>query len=72
MFESEYKQFFCRFDEPSYIKSIKLEILTYISTEHSLHDILCELAEYVTDVDVELSKKAVKSMGKIAQRLPCA
>lgn len=26
-FESDYKQFFVKFDEPSYIKNLKLEIL---------------------------------------------
>lgn len=31
--EAEYQQFFCRYSDPSYIKSVKLEILTAITTE---------------------------------------
>lgn len=31
--ESEYEQFFCRYSDPSYVKSVKLEILTAITAE---------------------------------------
>lgn len=30
---AEYQQFFCRYSDPSYIKTVKLEILTAITTE---------------------------------------
>jgi len=42
-FESEYKHFYCRTDEPSYIRHIKLEILKWIASEQTLGDIMNEL-----------------------------
>jgi len=35
-FENEYKQFFVKYDEPSYIKNIKLEILGNIASENNI------------------------------------
>ncbi len=38
-------------DEPSYIKDLKLKILSQIATENNLGDILNELGEYFTDIN---------------------
>ena len=70
VFESDYKHFFCKFNEPLYIKSLKIDILTMVAGESNLQEIVNELSEYVTDVDVELSRKAVRCVGRIAMRLP--
>ena len=35
-YENEYKQFFVKYDEPSYIKNIKLEILGHIASENNI------------------------------------
>jgi len=35
-FENEYKQFFVKYDEPSYIKNIKLQILGHIASENNI------------------------------------
>jgi AP-4 complex subunit beta-1 len=43
LFQSDYKQFFCKYDEPSYIKEIKISILGYISNERNIQDIINEL-----------------------------
>mmetsp|Transcript_33388 Transcript_33388/g.6045 ORF Transcript_33388/g.6045 Transcript_33388/m.6045 type:complete len:135 (-) Transcript_33388:920-1324(-) len=72
MFENEFKHFFCKYDEPTYIKYLKIEILTLIATENSLQDIINELSEYVTDVDVGIARNAIKAIGKIALRIPNA
>lgn len=36
VFESEYKHFFVKYDEPSYIKYLKLEILSYIASANNI------------------------------------
>ena len=51
VFASDYKSFYCRVDEPTYIKLLKLEILSLIACDFNLGDMLNELGEYVTDVD---------------------
>ena len=35
-FENEFKQFFVKYDEPSYIKNVKLEILGQIASENNI------------------------------------
>jgi AP-4 complex subunit beta-1 len=70
VFENEFKHFFCKYNEPRYIKVLKIDILTMIATENNLHELLNELSEYVTDVDSELSRRAIRAIGNIAMRLP--
>jgi len=54
-FEKEYKHFYCKADEPSYVKRLKIFILERISSDHNLGDILNELGEYVTDIDQDMA-----------------
>ena len=69
-FENEYKQFFVKYDEPSYIKNIKLEILGHISSENNIQEIVNELSEYVTDVNADIAKRSIRCFGTIIVRFP--
>jgi AP-4 complex subunit beta-1 len=69
-FENEYKQFFVKYDEPSYIKNVKLEILGHIASENNIQEISSELSEYVTDVNAEIAKRSIRCLGTIILRLP--
>jgi AP-4 complex subunit beta-1 len=42
---------------------MKLNILVFLANESNIGDMLNELGEYATDVDVELSKKSIEAMG---------
>mmetsp|Transcript_122521 Transcript_122521/g.357768 ORF Transcript_122521/g.357768 Transcript_122521/m.357768 type:complete len:838 (-) Transcript_122521:218-2731(-) len=70
VFGPEFKQFFCRDNEPSYIKTVKIEILMMLADVSSSEPIVAELSEYVTNVDVEISRRAIRAIGKIAVRVP--
>ena len=70
VFESEFKQFFVKYDEPSYIKNLKLDILAQIASNNNIQEIVNELSEYVTDVNAEIAKKSIKCFGIIIVRLP--
>lgn len=70
VFGPEYKQFFCRYNEPSYIKQVKIDILTVLADDQSSENIVAELSEYVTDVDAEISRRAIRAIGKVAVRVP--
>ena len=61
-----YSSFFCRVNEPSYIKRIKLDILTAVADETNAYDIATELTEYVNDIDEELARAAVRAVGRIS------
>jgi vesicle coat complex subunit len=56
-----------RFNDPVYVKLLKLEILELLVTPKSYTELINELSEYVTDVDVEIARKAVKSIGQIGE-----
>ena len=70
VFETEYKQFFIKYDEPSYIKYLKLEILAQVASESNIQEIVNELSEYVTDVSADIAKRSIACFGTIIIRLP--
>ncbi len=70
LFQNDYKHFFCKMEEPTYIKDVKVEILAYITNEVNMQDIVNELSEYVIDVNADLAKKAITCFAQIAIRVP--
>ncbi|KAK9817308.1 hypothetical protein WJX72_012438 [[Myrmecia] bisecta] len=66
IFSQIYTSFYCRMNEPSYIKQLKLEILTAIADETNAYEIATELTEYVNDIDEQLAREAVRAVGTIA------
>lgn len=65
IFADDYRYFFVKYSEPDYIKYLKVDMITMISNSKNSKDIVAELVEYVTDVDSELSKRAIIAMGEI-------
>ncbi len=61
-----FQTFFCRMNEPSYIKHTKLEILAALADQSNAYDIVTELTEYVNDIDEKLARKAIQAVGQIA------
>lgn len=45
MFDGEYRHFFVRYDEPSHVKHLKVDILPLISNDKNARDIAAELLE---------------------------
>lgn len=71
--QKEIRVFFCKYNDPSYIKLQKLDIVTSNCTTRNAQIVLDELTEYCNEVDVEFVRKTIKCIGKIALRLPsCA
>lgn len=70
IFTAEYKQFYCRYNDPSYVKSIKIDILTVLANPGNAEEVVGEMSEYVTDVDAEISRRAIRAIGKLAVRVP--
>jgi AP-4 complex subunit beta-1 len=70
IFDEDFRQFFVRYNEPTYVKHLKVDLLPYIANSSNVRDIASELGEYVTDVDAELSRRAICAMGDIAINLP--
>lgn len=61
--------FFIEFNDPIYIKDTKLECLYLLANESTLPRILEELEQYSTDIDIQMSRKAVRAIGNLAVKL---
>jgi AP-1 complex subunit beta-1 len=57
--------FFCKFNDPVYVKLEKIDILIKVADDKNADVILAELREYAGDIDPELIKKSVKAIGHI-------
>eukprot|EP00919_Chromeraceae_sp_WS-2016_P037731 GHVR01090104.1.p1 GENE.GHVR01090104.1~~GHVR01090104.1.p1 ORF type:complete len:900 (-),score=178.13 GHVR01090104.1:53-2752(-) len=66
---NEVKMFFCKFTDPVYVKTEKIDILVKLVTERTVELVLMELKEYATEVDVEFVRKAVRALGLCAVKL---
>ncbi|KAJ3126526.1 AP-2 complex subunit beta [Nowakowskiella sp. JEL0407] len=66
---NEIKVFFCKFDDPIYVKLAKLEIMSKIASELNFNVVLPEFKEYATEVDVDFVRKAVRSIGRCAIKI---
>jgi len=66
VFADSYKHFFCRYNDPICVKEIKVKCLANLANDSNAQDILSELSEYITDVDVEIARLSIRSIGKIA------
>jgi vesicle coat complex subunit len=66
VFEHDYKSFFCRYSDPSYVKALKLDVLTAIASDASALAIVEELGEYVTDVNADIARRSIRATAQIA------
>ena len=63
---SEVKVFFCKYNDPLYVKMEKLEILVRLASERNVDALLLEWREYATEVDVDFVRKSVRCVGRAA------
>jgi len=67
--ENEIKVFFCKYNDPIYVKMEKLEIIIKLVSERNVDQVLLELKEYATEVDVDFVRKSVNAIGRCAVKL---
>jgi vesicle coat complex subunit len=70
LFEHDYAAFYCRANDPWYIKRLKMQALSVIATPLNAYDIVTELTEYARDISPSMGKEAVKAIGSIALSVP--
>ncbi|KAL1405491.1 hypothetical protein Q8F55_009126 [Vanrija albida] len=66
---NEVKVFFCKYNDPIYVKLAKLEIMYRLTREENVSEVLAELKEYASEVDVDFVRKAVRSIGRLAIKI---
>jgi len=67
--EHEIKVFFCKYNDPIYVKMEKLEIMIKLTQERNIEQVLMELKEYATEVDVDFVRRSVRAIGRCAIKL---
>ncbi|KAH0785266.1 Adaptin N terminal region family protein [Histomonas meleagridis] len=64
--------FFCKYNDPSFIKMQKLDIIVTTVQPITAQAVLDEFTEYVNSVDVSFVRKTIRCIGQIAIKLPVA
>jgi len=67
--EHEIKVFFCKYNDPIYVKMEKLEIIIRLVNERNIEQVLLEFKEYATEVDVDFVRRSVRAIGRCAIKL---
>ncbi|WBW71929.1 AP-1 adaptor complex beta subunit Apl2 [Schizosaccharomyces osmophilus] len=70
VFERGTRVFFCKYNDPLYIKLEKLKIITMLACEENINETLSELRTYASEVDLEFVKQTIKSLGDVALKVP--
>jgi hypothetical protein len=67
--------FFCKYNDPIYVKMEKLEIMIQLASERNIDQVLLEFKEYAQEVDVDFVRKVRSSASDVrfegADRLVC-
>ncbi|XP_076066377.1 adaptor protein complex 1/2, beta subunit isoform X2 [Oratosquilla oratoria] len=66
LLKHEMKVFFVKYNDPIYVKLEKLDIMIRLASEANIVQVLSELKEYATEVDVDFVRKAVRAIGRCA------
>lgn len=68
----ELRVFFCKYNDPPYVKLQKLEIMVRIANDKNVDQLLAELKEYALEVDMDFVRRAVKAIGQAAIKIESA
>eukprot|EP00282_Hemiselmis_andersenii_P000128 CAMPEP_0114114862 /NCGR_PEP_ID=MMETSP0043_2-20121206/3662_1 /TAXON_ID=464988 /ORGANISM="Hemiselmis andersenii, Strain CCMP644" /LENGTH=590 /DNA_ID=CAMNT_0001207087 /DNA_START=139 /DNA_END=1907 /DNA_ORIENTATION=- len=72
LLKNDVKVFFCKYNDPIYVKMEKLDVLVMLSHSGNIDQVLMEFNEYATEIDDEFVRKSVRSIGRCAVKLPDA
>lgn len=67
--EKEVKVFFCKYNDPIYVKMEKLEIMMKLVDNKNIDQVLAEFKEYSTGIDIDFVRKAIRAIGRCAVKL---
>lgn len=68
----ELRVFFCKYNDPPYVKFQKLDIMVRIVDEKNVDQLLAELREYALEVDMDFVRRAVRAIGQTAIKIESA
>ena len=68
----EMRVFFCKYNDPPYLKLEKIEIMVRIANDRNVEQLLAELKEYAMEVDMDFVRRAVRAIGQVAIKIESA
>ncbi|KAH6577738.1 hypothetical protein BASA62_000719 [Batrachochytrium salamandrivorans] len=68
----EVRVFFTKYNDPPYVKLEKLEVIIKLCSETNVEQVLSELKEYASEVDVDFVRKSVRAIGRCAIKISSA
>ncbi|KAI0920249.1 hypothetical protein AcW1_002044 [Taiwanofungus camphoratus] len=66
---NEMRVFFCKYNDPLYVKVEKLDIMVRLAGESNVDALLSELKEYASEVDVDFVRRSIKAIGQTAIKI---
>ncbi|KAJ1536872.1 beta-adaptin, partial [Nowakowskiella sp. JEL0078] len=68
----EMRVFFTKYNDPPYVKLEKLEVMVKLASEKNIDQVLSELKEYASEVDIDFVRKSVTAIGRCAIKIDAA
>ncbi|KAI0728818.1 adaptin N terminal region-domain-containing protein [Fomitopsis betulina] len=72
LLQNEMRVFFCKYNDPLYVKVEKLDIMVRLAGEGNVDALLSELKEYASEVDVDFVRRSIKAIGQTAIKIDAA
>lgn len=70
---NDIKVFFCRYNDPTYVKMEKVDVIIMLASDRNVEQVLMELKEYAyAEVDMDFVRKAVRAIGRCALKMASA
>ncbi|WFD43645.1 beta-adaptin [Malassezia psittaci] len=63
---NELRIFFCKYNDPPYVKAEKVDVMIKLAKEQNVDTLLSELKEYAAEVDVDFVRRAIRAIGQCA------
>merc|ERR1719503_338957 len=64
---TDVKMFFCKYNDPVYVKMEKVDIMVMLVSERNVEQVLLELKEYATGVDVKLERACERAISVLLE-----
>mmetsp|Transcript_18397 Transcript_18397/g.27547 ORF Transcript_18397/g.27547 Transcript_18397/m.27547 type:complete len:919 (-) Transcript_18397:104-2860(-) len=72
LLDKHIRHFFCKYNDPLYVKVEKLEVMARVANNDNYEKLLMELRSYGNEVDETFVRKAISTIGRVAVKLDVA
>eukprot|EP00954_Amorphochlora_amoebiformis_P025249 1371769-Amorphochlora_amoeboformis.AAC.2 len=72
LLDKHIRHFFCKYNDPLYVKLEKLEVMARIANNENYEKLLMELRAYGSEVDETFVRKSIATIGRVAVKLDTA